>query len=972
MNRSDNRKLGRIVALVLCVCLCLTGCGERRSRQFTAIGDTQLRLGHADRARDAYEKALSANPKNLEAYLGLARAHRLSGDDAAALAAYEKARGIDPASAAANVEAVDVLLKNNRMDEARALATTYADHDPERGGLLLAQLEVRAGDSDAALARLEALREKFATSSLVRVALAKLYTALERYADAENELDVVLNSIDPDSLTAHMARVDVFARQGKVNDMLAELESFSKRNPDNVTVQLAYARALLMAGRVDDAEAVVKPIVEARPDNGWANFVLGECLLKKGAFDEAIVCLQAARQSLPEEKAVQDLLQSALTRSKPATETAPVTAEGEAGSVRATTPVAAEKDDWRTLWREARLRELLDTIQRQSSEDPEISEFQVAAALLLNRTEQAKTLGESLPETSPVRKALRLLEEGKSEPLFDFLETWTEDNPIRADLRDNLTAYSYALAGRRAAAIRVLAQALSERPEYLLPLLHSAVIYGQAAMPEFQTAALRRMASLCPSNLDAQVALCETLWRTDQPEEALTQAQALFAVFPENPEVLRILGKAYREVNDLDAAAQALNRALEKAPNDPGIALQLAEIEIVRGDIQRAKGLLADKTYEGPAKDAADFLHAVVGMKGNTPDEVIAIWQQGRGGERIPLALRYVCAAAYVVKRDTANAITTLQPASEASGRTSERTAVARYALGDQTVNLPKEQSDWARRVADDPEALADFLFAYGLVEGRLEPLAQPILGKLEERVGQSAVLNTLAVRVLSARQSAGDALQRMKAYAEQHRDDPAVWLALAGVARKKNDGAAEADALQKALALAPEAAEVWAALANLYDRQQDYANAAEANRKLLSLLPDRPDIQNNFAYSLLQSGGDVQEALKLATAAAERLKANPYVLHTLGLAYRKAGRFSEAQERLAAALELRPGDPTLLYEYGRTLMDMNKRREGLQHIELAVLHARQLNAAFPALEEAEALLQGEREKQGQGVGGTS
>lgn len=954
----ERRMVTWAMSTLLACLLALGGCGESRSRQFTAVGDTQLRLGHIPEARQAYEKALAANPNNLAARLGLARSYRVENNEDAALAAYEQARALDPTADAPYLEAVDLLMRRGRTQEARQLAAQYAEKNAERGGVLLASLESLSGETDAALKRLTGLRDQFPNSALVRISLGKLLGAAGRFSEAEQEINYVLQSIDADSLPAQMARVDLLARQGRQDEAIQELESLAKKKPDNVNLQLALARALLAANRVDEAEGVVRPVVEATPDNGWANFVLGECLFRKGQYEQAVLCLQAAQHALPDEKAVQDLLTAAMNRGERAESGAPA---GQ--TVESAVPVTPEKKEtagWQGLWQTGRLRELLERQESLLQTDDTVREFLVCAALLLNRKDQAEALAKGLPESAPVGQFLQHLKGGKPEELFSFLEHWTEDTPLRRDLRDNAMAYGLALVGRRAAAVRLLAQALADRPEYLLPLFHSAMIFAQADMPEFHIESLKRLVSLCPENLEAQSALCDALWKMDRNEEALTQAQVLYATLPDDLEVLRILGKAYREVGDFAAAAKVLHRAAEKAPDDPYVCLQLAEMETSRGEHAQAVTWLEGRDFPETVQDAADFLRAVNYGFMKDWEKATALWQarvEAKSSVRVPLALRLACAAAYLRTAGAEAAAKCLSPPNDASTWYLERTRTARFALGLNPSDPDLPDKDWAGKLAADKDALADYLIASACVEGKIESLALPLVERLESQVGKARALNSLRMRIFARESGKADLLDRVRSYANDHGDDAAVWLGVAGIARKQNDSKTEGEALENALRLMPNSVDVWAAVADFRSRQRDYAGALAANKKLLELAPGRPEIQNNVAYSLLQTGGDVQQALTLAQSAAELLKGNASVLHTLGLAYRKAGNPQEAQRHLAAALELRPGDPTLLYDYGRTLMDLGKKMEGLQHIELALVHAKQLGIGFPEREEAENVL---------------
>jgi tetratricopeptide (TPR) repeat protein len=85
----------------------------------------------------------------------------------------------------------------------------------------------------------------------------------------------------------------------------------------------------------------------------------------------------------------------------------------------------------------------------------------------------------------------------------------------------------------------------------------------------------------------------------------------------------------------------------------------------------------------------------------------------------------------------------------------------------------------------------------------------------------------------------------------------------------------------------------------------------------------------------------------------------NASVFHTLGLAQYMSGRFEDSRKSFWEALELRPLDPTLLFDYGRALIATSQRDEGRGQISLAITLTDQLGLEFPRRAEAEKVLNG-------------
>jgi len=113
----------------------------------------------------------------------------------------------------------------------------------------------------------------------------------------------------------------------------------------------------------------------------------------------------------------------------------------------------------------------------------------------------------------------------------------------------------------------------------------------------------------------------------------------------------------------------------------------------------------------------------------------------------------------------------------------------------------------------------------------------------------------------------------------------------------------------------------------------------------------------NNLAYHLLMTGGDPAEALKCAQLAAKGLPYDPHVLHTLGVALLRTGDLEQSKKNLAAALQLMPGDPSLLLDYGKLLMASGNAAGGRLHVENALANARSLGLEFDRKAEADDIL---------------
>jgi tetratricopeptide (TPR) repeat protein len=122
--------------------------------------------------------------------------------------------------------------------------------------------------------------------------------------------------------------------------------------------------------------------------------------------------------------------------------------------------------------------------------------------------------------------------------------------------------------------------------------------------------------------------------------------------------------------------------------------------------------------------------------------------------------------------------------------------------------------------------------------------------------------------------------------------------------------------------------------------------------------LDDNPDFAsaaNNLAYNLADQDKDINEALKFAQLAKEKLPDDPNVMDTLGWVYYKKGLYDSAIGEFTECLEKMPDNPTAIYHLG---MAYNKKGDlGKARVELQ--KALRLDKNFSGAEEAKRVLAG-------------
>jgi tetratricopeptide (TPR) repeat protein len=146
-----------------------------------------------------------------------------------------------------------------------------------------------------------------------------------------------------------------------------------------------------------------------------------------------------------------------------------------------------------------------------------------------------------------------------------------------------------------------------------------------------------------------------------------------------------------------------------------------------------------------------------------------------------------------------------------------------------------------------------------------------------------------------------------------------------------------------------PKSVGAYIMIGTIFDAQNRPDDAARAYRRALELDPGAPVAANNLAYGYAERNENLEEALALARAAAERLKDQPDILDTLGWIYYRKNQTSDAISHFDAAVAKDPSNS--LYHYHRALALLQRGDDA--DAKRAFEEALRLNPAFPGADDA-------------------
>jgi tetratricopeptide (TPR) repeat protein len=613
-----------------------------------AAAEDALRTGELQIAESGYRSALMAGWMLMGA-LRVAD-HRLPDARDAYLRASTSA--VDANAALQSLAIVHLQMG----DVARAVAiltrVAGADSKDVQSRRLLAQALVANGQPEEAVQELEETAAGNPDDSETKFALASGYLRLKKFDAAQRLFDEVAQA-KPLAET-HVLIGRTYRDAGQYDRARAELAAALKMNPRVRRAHYYLGTVAVMAGgvtRLDEAIAEFQQELKLAPTDLATNLRLGMALVEARREAAALPALEAAvrvASAPPEAFYYLGRCQLALDRA-----TSAVTSLRRALELTAASPA---KDD-------ARLRsihyQLALALQKLGATEDAATHFAEAQRFSARRlTSERERLGRYLadaPESNEILPAA---------PILDVSPLSALSAAQRADLEHRITtalARAYVNLGvmqaqkqRFARAAGFFEQAVGldanfPQAQYSLGVAYfNAQLYEKAVAPlarardaDPDNAIVRRMLAIAYLNTEAyaqaaallaadperesnpslQYAYGLALVRSDRAAEAESIFSRLFAEHAGTPELSVVLGHAYAEQGNYDAAIEALRRALQLAPEVADANSALGRIYLKQGKLQEAEEALRAELRAHPHDvKARETLATVLDLNGRQDD----------------------------------------------------------------------------------------------------------------------------------------------------------------------------------------------------------------------------------------------------------------------------------------------------------------------------------------------------------------
>ena len=447
--------------------------------------------------------------------------------------------------------------------------------------------------------------------------------------------------------------------------------------------------------------------------------------------------------------------------------------------------------------------------------------------------------------------------------------------------------------GRSQEAITLLTQAAgdSASPD-IYDLLGDA--YAQSKDYAKSEDAYRKAVEEDPDDAAHVHGLAQALMSQEKFAEALEQYKRLSELEPSTWENYLRMSELYRRLGKYDEAESALLRAKQLSPGN---------LEVLYNE-----ALLYEE--QGRYDDAVKILNdAINGVKNQTAGTGTPGGAGGEGSNSSALAILYEkLGQAYMEQENYSGAVRAFEDMGKLGPEVHKRAEML-------LIDAYRQSRDLDRAIAETKKGL------------ETSPKDQGLTVTLAMLYGEKSDTDT-ATKLLNSLLQGNDG-------------DQGIYVDIAQVQERGRKYADAEQSAQKAEQLAHDDGDketTWFMLGAIYEREKKFDQAEEQFRKVLAVNPNNAAVLNYYGYMLADRGVRLEEATTMIRKAVTLDPNNGAYLDSLGWAYYKQNKLTEAEENLRKAADRQSHDPTILGHLGDVYMKLGQTTRAISSWERAIV----------------------------------
>lgn len=478
---------------------------ELAARELMDKGYSLTELRRYDEALQAYDRALSLQPKNAYAWARKGRTLRLAEQYGQALECYDHSIGLYPGYASSWRGKGIVLEKIGRIEEALACyqqATTLSPDDPwswyDHANALIAL--GRQDEAFVSLQRALAIDDQHPNSwakmgQLLRQT-GKFHESVEAYQKALR--------IDPTYAWAHNGCGLTYKAMGELRSAAICFRAAVRYQPDDLWIRYNLTEVLVDLGQYEEAVDSARQIVKKNPDHALAWAKLGQALRYLKRSEEALVAYNRAIALQP----------------------------GYTWAINGRGIVLEQL---------GRLEEAYQTY-----------------------VQAAQTTGADVWTWYNVGNVLSLM--NRHEEAIAALEHALTIDPTHARTWARLGA-TYRIIGRMDEAVHAFGMALENEPDYAWAWKELGIVYERSGRLEDALHAYQRAGDSAPEYASYVIQQAEALVALGELEQALTLLDQALRIDNQKATTWAKRGQVLRRLGQVEEALRSYTRAVELDPN---------------------------------------------------------------------------------------------------------------------------------------------------------------------------------------------------------------------------------------------------------------------------------------------------------------------------------------------------------------------------------------------------------------------
>lgn len=537
------------------------------------LAQAQMNLGSPDQALAVLQPLLNAGANDAQLLAMAGTASIRSGNQQAGVELME--RGVEASSAdpAIKLQAAANFLTAGEINKAIEVLESLPDSEQiGNRDLLLILALLRKGDEEAARAQAQSILDARPGDITAHRLMGGFHLAVGEFDAARVQFGKAL-AIDPNDIASivHMARIDVELNEADQAEQ--RFRDLLKRQPGNVIALSALAQLKVRSGDRAGAVTLLEQAREANPREVGPMLTLARYYLQTNELAKAADRASEAARAAPANSDAHMLLGAAQL------------AQGRASESLGSLERAVELSPNSAVahFHLGRAQEQIGTLD--------------AAALSYQRaTDLQPDL--YLAHAGRVSVAYR---RGDFNRALEMVKTLAEKHPDRIEpviLRGDVEL----ARGDAEAALVAYEQAAARQPSRDLAMKRARVLQ-QLGRKGFWTV-LADWVAENPDDAQARALLADALATSGDTERALVEYERAYAAAPSAAtatSLARLHGRARR----VDESVQWLNKALELEPNLFIARAAMAELEIERGNLDKALKLAQSLRGDFPDRSAA-------------------------------------------------------------------------------------------------------------------------------------------------------------------------------------------------------------------------------------------------------------------------------------------------------------------------------------------------------------------------------